>query len=213
MEHAAVTELPSGLVVDKAKMATLSAVDMAALFAQLYSPGQAKPVLIVESAGSFFTVRELLKQLDESGPNWGLICEKFGITISDEDRAALLRGNAVRAQIVAATKGLVAYTFAIVPAGWAVEDKISVKAGIVRRMLDAERGGYSIGLKTLERVWEGASKWWAKAEGAKRTVYDVRASGYNRTAEIGDYYVGIGCQRIERYELEQFALSQGWAFP
>lgn len=214
IEHAAVTVLASGLVVDKAKMGGLSAVDMAALFAQLYAPGQTKPVVIVESTGAFFTTRELLKQLDESGDHWGLICEKFGITISEDDRAALLRGNAVRAQIVEAAKGVNTYEFAKVRDGWSVEKNISIKTGVVRRLDQyGNAGGYSAGVKTLQKIWDGASKYWAKVEGARAHVYDIRASGYSRTANIYATSVQVGCQPIERFELEQLALHQGWAFP
>jgi hypothetical protein len=95
----------------------------------------------------------------------------------------------------------------------------------------AVRGSYKIKLSTLEKIWTRASRRWAKhwSDSAvntkgKRKSWVTTKKPYINGEDIAfgqegryiKYYansVNIGCQSISRYELEQFALSQGWAFP
>lgn len=214
-EHPAVTALTTTLVVDKTKIAKFDAAEATAFFKGLYTSG--KQVLIVESALGFFNTKGLISSLESGNPEWLLIAEHFGIPVSVADRVVLVRATAIRKEIadaVASIKPL--YTLAIVPDGWSVGTHLQLRANLIMRTKPNAEGDetrYAIGPKTLLTVWNAAYKFWANLPNAQRTVHRVRAGGgYVETATIYTDRVAIGCQTVRRYELEQIALANSWAF-
>lgn len=207
IEHKAVTVLNSGIVVDKSKLANLSSNELGTLMRECYTSGLV--VYMVDNSGLFFTSKNLIELLKSSDPRWILVTEKFDVILSAEDVRVMSRAMEIQNLILAAIKG--SYPFVDVPDGWSIKGNISLKGAIVRRVHPVN-GSYSIGVTALRNIWGVASLVWAEVEGAVRTVR-VRADGYDKSAVVFKGFVEVGCQNIQRYELEQFALSQSWEFP
>lgn len=202
------TVLNAGIVVDKTKLAALSAADVALELAQVYNQG--KIVVITENAHVFFGSKNLLDDLETGGGNWPLIIEQQGIEVCQSEVEVLQRATAIRRRILDAMKP--AYNFQEVPLGWSL-DRLQITTQLVRRLdHQGNRVGYSLGLKTAENVWNAAVAHWTDNT-KPNTMPGVKADGYNRTAVFHGTYIQIGCQRVERYEFEQLALHKGWAFP
>lgn len=220
MNHDAITNLPSGLVVDKSKLQNLDAAEMSAFFAQAYA--QQKPVVIVESKFAFFNSKRLLEELEKNGSAWRLIAEHFNIELSEDEILTLNIANGIRERIAETVKAIKSpYALVPVPKDWSLRENILMDQQSVRRMrvYYGDQGfgnlstGYSIGVRALERLWKAASAYWAEAEGAINTLSDVRAGDYRKTATFYPKYINVGCQNIARFEIEQIALAKGWEFP
>jgi hypothetical protein len=100
------------------------------------------------------------------------------------------------------------YTFAKIPAGKALTDILSLKKTSIFR------GSYQIGYKTAKKVWEHARDYWKSVDQGKQfaapNLY-ISASGYhNKNVVVFNDRIEIGCQRIERWVVEQLAVNQGW---
>lgn len=99
------------------------------------------------------------------------------------------------------------YTFADIPPSFKLTNYSFTKTKV-------SRAGYYIGTKSLEKIWLAASKVWA-GRANKLLISEVQAYSSYRYVEFTNEKntIRIGCQNIQRHELEQVALHLGWEFP
>lgn len=207
-----ITELNSGIVVDRNGLNKLKTADLAAVLSDIYSKG--KPVRIEDNVRAFFGNTNLFRALEANADGLNLILEQRGVVLSDLQKAVIsdfweLKLN-VQDQLDLLAPPVPSYQFAEVPEGWSVDTHIKFLSKSVKRAKG--NTDYTIGYKTLEKVWDHAAAVWTNNKKDRR-LSDVQAGGYYRDVHVQDDRVDIGCQRVQRYELEQVALKQGWKFP
>jgi hypothetical protein len=223
-EKVALHDLPSGFVLDRNLLLGMNAKNIATTIEAIRSQ-LAKSLTVVDSATTFFTSENMLKLIKTNDDDYKLIAEKTGVEVRDEDVDAIRRVENI---INAMKPPTPPYTFYAVPEKWSVGGDLVMTLGAsptVRRKPGNSQGlsyDYSISLKQLNRVWVSASRVWLKNAASAEpinvntvfnTVSGVRVAGYSETARIQDGYVRLGCQNVQRYELEQLALHLGWDFP
>lgn len=210
-----ITELNSGIVVDRAGLNKLKTVDMAATLAETYAKN--KPVVLVDNVKQFFGNTNLFRALEGNADGLDLILEQRGIELTQDQKDLVVNFNNLKAyiqdQIAALTPPPPPYPFADVPDGWDVDEYIKINTNTIRR-LKGRGTDYSIGMKACKNLWDWIAPYWAgNVSRLGHRDHYVRASGYSNYAEPYKDKVEIGCQTIQRHELEQVALKMGWAFP
>lgn len=211
--------LASGLVLDRSVLVTQTVAELDATVATLRaSANSKKPVTVIENGATFFTSGNMLDIIKSGGQNYKLIAEKAGVTLRDEDVQAIITAEATKKAIEKSMiPPLPPYTFAAIPAGWSVKSDLDFSTGkntTVRRTRTNNAGngvGYNISLLQLKRVWAIAAPRWQTGTG--NSSLSVTAHGTYRTVYIRASSAEIGCQTVQRYELEQLALHLGWDFP
>lgn len=207
-----VTELRAGIVVDRAGLNKLKTEDMAVALSDIY--GRGKTVLIMDNVRGFFSNANLFRALEGRADGLDLILEQRGIELTQDQRDLVVNFNNLKAyindQIAALTPPPPPYPFADVPDGWSVETHIKFQTKQIRRAQGIT--DYSVGYKTLERIWTHSAAYWA-GNSRDRRLNGVQAGGYRPDVQVNDNYIEVGCQTIQRYELEQVAVARGWEFP
>lgn len=200
--------------LDHSVLKRMGADEMTAAMLQFYHAEY--PPVVVDNLRTFFSLSNLEKELIEPGTWVPFLLAERGIQVTPEEIETLMRATAIRKRLLEAAReaGGVDYPFARVPDGWVFDDVIEVKTNTVRRKTGDT--GYSIGHKSLLKVWKAVSPVWAGFR--KRDEVDlgyVDASGYRgRSVSFDrDGNVKIGCQTIQRFELEQVAVHMGWDMP
>lgn len=204
-----VTDLQSAVVVERGPLSELKADAMAQALSDIYSRG--KPVMIVDSAQKFFSARHLVSVLDDPSKAdlLPVLLEKRSISLTQADQLAISSYHDFKQRLIhAIASSKETYQFAYVPDGWVLKDRILFQSKTIRRV----DGHHTIGYRALRQLWDAASKYWAGIVDHPELPY-VRAGGYTRQAEIKRDKVVIGCQTIQRFELEQAALHLEWDFP
>lgn len=209
-----VTELNAGIVVDRAGLNKLKTQEMAVALAEIY--GKGKTVMIMDNVRGFFSTANLFRALEGNTEGLDLILEQRGITLTEDQLDLVTNFNNLKAyindQIAALTPPPPPYPFADVPDGWEFEARIRVTTNTIRRI--GRNSDYSMGIKTARALWDWIAPYWAgNVASLGRREHYVRAAGYSNYAEPFKNHIDIGCQTIQRYELEQLALQQGWEFP
>lgn len=208
-----IIETPTATLIDRALMVKLPADALAKTLATVYRDG-AKPVVFIDDGRTFFSLKNLETAIETNGSDLSVLLAYHEINLSQDDLAAIERARKVQAYIREAVEAKREasrpdYPFAKIPAGWIIEEKLTINTRTITRI-----GGdwYTIGAKAAQRLWDHAAPKWA---GVVRNLehMTLRASGYNNSVNVYETYIQVGCQRVERYELEQLALSQGWDFP
>lgn len=209
-----VTELNTGIVVDRAGLNKLKTDEMATSLAEIY--GKGKTVMIMDNVRGFFSNANLFRALEGNAEGLDLILEQRGIELTEDQKDLVTNFNNLKAyindQIAALTPPPPPYPFATVPEGWDVETHIKFTTNTIRRI----KGGtdYAIGIKACKNLWDWVAPYWAgNVDSLGRRSHYVRASGYGNYAEPDRTSIDIGCQTIRRHELEQVALKMGWDFP
>jgi hypothetical protein len=204
-----VTDLDSAVVVERGPLSELKADAMAQALADIYARG--KPVMIVDSAQKFFSARHLVSVLDDPSKSdlLPVLLEKRGISLDEADQLAIFSYHRFKQKLIESiASSKENYQFAAVPDGWDLKDRILFQSKTIRRA----DGSHTIGYRALRQLWDAASKYWAGIVDQPESPY-VRAGGYNRLGEIKRDKIVIGCQSIQRFELEQAALHLEWDFP
>ena len=206
-------KLTAGTVVDRQLLNKVKSEDLAAVMASIYAD-PTKQVIVVDNVTQFFSTKNLVTALDTNASELPLILEHRGITLNDDDIDVVRQFSEVKQhvldRIAALTPPPPPYEFAAVPADWEIDDRIKFNQSSVRRMNDTS---YSISHKMLREVWDACRRHWAGIKKCRRRDVYVRASGYSNYLEVSDTHIDIGCQRIQRFELEQVALRLGFDFP
>ena len=210
-----ITELNTGVVVDRAGLNKLKTEDMAGTLAEIY--GRGKQVVIMDNVRGFFSNANLFRALEGNAEGLDMILEQRGITLTQDQLDLVTNFNNLKAyindQIAALTPPPPPYPFTDLPEGWELEEHIKFNTNTIRRIRG--RGpDYAIGIKACRNLWDWIAPFWAgNVSSLSRREHYVRAAGYSNYAEPHKNSVEIGCQTIQRYELEQVALKQGWDFP
>lgn len=71
------------------------------------------------------------------------------------------------------------------------------------------RDGYTMSDKQAKRIWDAASAFWGGIVESPE-VFSGRYDGYARTVTIYRDYISVGCQTVNRYEVEYIAEHYGW---
>lgn len=202
-------------IVNRLALVKLKGDEMARVMIEA-SNDPTKPVRVIDNMSAFFSDDALFAAMEFNSPELKLIAEFRGIKFADEDLFVLSKvvdlKDRVAADLLAMVPPLPPYQFGVAPKDWSLEtsDITIGKTRIYRK----GRSEYCIGHKTLERVWNALSKKWAAGEHNSRHVMNVSAGGYHsRDVRLEHDVVRIGCQSIQRYELEAVALQLGWDFP
>lgn len=207
-----ITELNSGIVIDRPALNKLKTQDMAARLAEIYAKN--KPVVLVDNVAQFFGNTNLFRALEGNTDGLALILEQRGIELTEDQQAIIVNFNNLKGyiqdQIAALTPPAPPYPFADVPEGWSVETHIKFNTKQIKQA--RSNTDYAIGYKTLEKIWNHAAKVWTGKSQVRR-LNGLQGAGYWGNADVHNNYIDIGCQRIQRYELEQVAVKLGWAFP
>ena len=211
-----ITEVGAASVVNRQLLNKLPTEELAATLAALYGK-EDHTVLIVDHPDQFFSTKNLMRELDTNGPGLHIILEQRGVVLTDEQRETIELFAHVKAsiedQLIALTPPPPPYPFADLPDGWNVDEYIKITTNTIRR-LKGRGTDYSIGMKACKNLWDWVAPYWAgNVASLGRREHYVRASGYSNYAEAYKNHIEIGCQTINRYELEQVALKQGWDFP
>jgi hypothetical protein len=215
------THLRSGVVVDKARLNLLAVDKTAEALSTAYASG--KPVIFVDRAELFFTARNLIAGIKGEFDNWNLIAEHFQITIADTDLQVINEAVSCIKRISLAVDSLKPqYPFMPIPDDWSVETHIKVGTQSIGRIKDhhltGNTGGYKIGVRQAKKLWDIAGPSWFKSgfgsssAGLADTTI-LADGGYTKNCVIYRSSIRAGCQTIQRFELEQVALQQGWPFP
>lgn len=212
--------LNAGMVLDRSVLVGQTVEEMKATVATLRaSANSRKVVTVIENGALFFTAANMLDIIKSGGDTYRLIAEKAGVTLRDEDVQAIITAEATKKAIEASmVPPIPPYVFSQVPANWSIKTDLAVTNGArqsVKRRRANSMGNstaYSISVMQLKRIWAVAAPLWQTKTGTP-TIPDVRAEGYSRGAVVRESRVEIGCQTIQRYELEQLALHLGWDFP
>lgn len=210
-----IIETSTATLVDRSRMAKLSGEALAAAMAQAYQGPKAKPVVFIDDAKTFFSLKNLETAIETNTADLPILLAYHEIVLVPEDFAAIERARAVQTYIRTAVEAKrealrPVYPFGSIPAGWTVEDKLDISTRSIKR-----KSGewYNIGLRGAARLWEMAGPHWATGVAGRSDAFITRASGYSNSTYVYDTYAQVGCQRVERYELEQLALHMGWEFP
>lgn len=201
-------------IVDRTAMNKMPSDELGRLMVDLVTGGS--KVTFVDSAATSFSLKALEKAIETNDAMLPALLEYHEIYLTPADLAAVVRAREIQATVreaVAARREALRpdYVFAPIPAGWAVDTHLTIGTRLIRRIIGPVQY-YTIGVKACQRLWEHSSKYWA---GEVKHLPDlrVRASGDAVWAVVSKESVQLGCQRIERHELEQVALAQGWTFP
>ena len=200
--------------VDHAQLKRMGADEVTAVLG--HANAEASRVVVVDSLRGFFSLKNLEETMLEAGTHLRDLLANRGVELAEDDLLVLQRAFALRERLMGAAEANsgIDYKFQAVPEGWVLEDSIAIGKTSMYRKADSD---YSIGVKTLNRIWDRVAPIWAESDGEsypRGNLISVTASGYNRAARLnrnGD--VEIGCQTIKRFELEQIAAHLGWEFP
>jgi hypothetical protein len=198
----------SGTVVDRTMFNALSNEKLAETMAELTKEGEPTPIF-VPNTSEFFSRANLSKELLNQGPFLGMLLEKWGITVSDAELQLIKDFNALKVELTARIDvHKPAYPFAKVPEGFTIEGQFKVTRAGIRRL----NGSYSVTQAGLKKVFNKAVKAWAE-EKIPSSIRDMQIGGSWRDVTFSMTGVRIGCQSVDRYELEQMGLHLGWEFP
>jgi hypothetical protein len=203
-------ELTTGIVIAKSDILNATTAEISTFINDAIL--DQNPVMVVDSIQQFFSAKNLDKAIQDGDvTSIRMIAEKRGFEVTQDELIRIVNFKSFRTELAARERSIpLKYEFAEVPAGWTVDNELSItKRGVYRKKGSS---GYTIGIKTLENLWNAASKVWSNDADAVNAI-DVRASGYTHTASIGSKDITIGCQTIKRFELEQLAVNQGWKIP
>jgi len=209
-----ITKLNAGTVVDRAGLNKLKTEEMATTLAELYKD-PAVTVLIVDNVQQFFSVKNLMAALDDNSPALPMLLEQKGITLTEEDIDTVRQFSEVKQHILDTLEAnkppVPPYPFADVPDGWSVATHVTFGKNFIRRTKgDSDHRATP---NTVRRLWNYAATRWAAGRDGRSVMDQQSYNGYYKNAEVYADHVQIGCQRFERYELEQLAVHMEWDFP
>lgn len=204
-----VTVLKAGTIIDRNKLNRLKADEMNTVLAGAYANGAT--VHIIDNVSAFFSDQALFTALRQNDASLPLILEQRGLTVSEEDSFIVEKFVALEARLRTDLLALIPpappYPFATVPDDFDIETDIIISDRRIRRKAN---GGHSITPKMLQEMWAAAVAYWT---GNSRETTHYSRADYGTTCYINEDSIRVGCQTIQRYEIEQVALKLAWTFP
>lgn len=203
------------VLVDREHLNKLDSAELAATLQEVYS-NTGKKIVFIDSALKFFGFNALETAIKTTDENLPILLEHHEIRLTSEDLATIKRANELQDYMLEAFNAKreasrPAYPFANAPKDWKLEDRIVFTSQLIKRAA-AYDAGYTLGLKTARSIWDRAATVWSGNTNRVDSL-TVRVAGYNKSCYFYATYIDIGCQRIERHELEAVALHLGWEFP
>lgn len=213
MAKQALYVLVSGSVIDRSALIALPSTGVEQVIVQTRMAPL--PLVVVDTAESFFNGPNLIALLKAGDPKCKLIAERFEMKFNNDTVALIMRATEAEAQLLkAATPPVPPYPFAVVPEGWTTA-KLSIGPTQIKRKAENAQGdgtGYSLTPEQVQKVWKTASTRWAA--GKTSVNADKLVKDHNtRYISVYNDRVAVGCQTIRRYELEQLAKHKDWQFP
>jgi hypothetical protein len=207
-------ELKSAIVIERSLFEEKNDVISEFIYDKMSS---SSGVIVVDKLSTFFskTNFESLMHRASVEKDWALklraIGEKRGFAISVDTMNAIANFANLKRELIGELFQInsaigSSYELADVPKNWNIETAFKFNKTTV------SNGNYSIGYKTAEKIWNIVSPIWAGSVLPTKRQY-VTIGSYSRHLEIHKDQVGIGCQTVKRFEVEQIALKMGWAFP
>ena len=196
-------ELSTHVIVQRAEVTEQK--DLTSFMNTLANTG--KKILVVDSYTRFFSVKNLFASMDSGDfESLGIIVEKNDIDMSSHDWSLIRAYNDLRDKLNLALKPK--YEFKEVPSNWSIETSFKINKTTMTR------AGHTIGIKTAKKVWDQVSKhWFDNKEKTQIVIRDLSIANYYRDVTATPSEVKIGCQTIDRYEIEQLAIHMNWDFP
>ena len=204
------------LIVDKSAMGRMDDCQLTDFLAAV-SQAPARTIRVVPNIKQFVSKKSLTDALIEGNGNItevSTLAAYIGASVSDSDAVLIMNFHRLKQRLLEqhdtfTKKNAPTYPFAKIPDAWDIERELVFGKSYISR---TNGGSYTIGYKTLQSIWNTARPYWGDASGKCPKNLSIRASGCSRFASIKRDQVEIGCQRIQRYELEQVALRLGWDF-
>lgn len=200
-------------MVDRAGLNKLPTDKLQETLKDLY----AHNVIIVDNVRQFFSRKNLETSMNEGSDHLDLLFEYHKIDVSDADVIFMDKFYQIKKNIIDtlnAKNPVPSYPFCPVPDGWIFDEQIVVNKTTIRRK---SVSNFSAGHKGLQTLWEQASKYWAKnSDFDDKQIRELAyrsLGGYNYNPIVYANRIKFGCQKIDRYELEQLAVHMGWTFP
>lgn len=199
--------LAAGLVLDRSVFIGQNVAEMHATIVALRGAPK-KSFTIIENGATFFTAANMLELIKANDDGYKLIAEKAGVAVTEDSIRAIQIAEVTSALIKKAMiPPIPPYPFAKTPDGFTgIDQKFEICNG--GKSLRRVNGHHTLGLVLAQLIWRYLSAAWA--------INKVAEDKYFREHRVcqrqGDLY-RIGCQEINRYEIEQIALWQGWKFP
>jgi hypothetical protein len=206
-----ILKLSKAVVVERSIVEKRKTEELTKTLAEIYS--YQLPVKFVENLKQFFSNKNAAKCLEDQSlhEDLYLILENKSFTLTQEEMNVIKAYHELKTRILGGT--IDTYDFATVPVGWSVDKNLSIsKRSGNPHIISRKSASYSIGVKALSKIWNLASKYWS-GHTKEDTLSSVPASGRYNFVRINKDHILIGCQRIERYELEQLAVYLEWDFP
>lgn len=209
---AALHVLTAGLVLDRSVFIGQSAAEMNTTLTTLRGISSKKALTVIESGLVFFTAANMLQLIKSGNQDYRLIAEKAGITLNERDVQTIVAAEISKKVIEAAmTPPIPPYPFKPVPDGFVASEKFELTNNnrSIRRVGTAALE-YRVSVAGAQRLWAYLSESWVKGRVPASQYMNVGSE--RRIVQEGDM-IRIGCQNVQRFEIEQIALWQGWKFP
>lgn len=203
--------LTAGLVLDRSVFVGQTVAEMQSTLVAIRSAPK-KSITVIENGATFFTAANMLDLIKADNDHYKLIAEKAKVTLRDEDVTAIKTAEAAKKAIEASMiPPIPPYPFRPVPEGFVASQKFELtNNNRSLRRVGAVAYEYRVSLAGAQRLWNSVSKYWVKGQTVPSQYMNVGSE--RRIVQEGDT-VRIGCQNVQRFEIEQIALWQGWAFP
>jgi hypothetical protein len=178
----------------------------------------ALPAEFQSNISATYSRAALLNAINNNTENLADLCEFYSIDFSDEYATTMRKFFDMRKHLLEMAETacpLPPYPFATRPSGFNIVNEVVIfgKLDAKNRKIRRTSGAaYLIRENTLKRVWKNASEFWAGNVKQPKNL-EISADGYYRTTSIYTNQLKIGCQTIERYELEALAEHLKWDFP
>lgn len=198
--------LNAGMVLDRSVFVGQTVSEMQATIAAVRSAPK-KTVTVIENGATFFTAANMLTLIKANDDGYKLIAEKAKVTLRDDDVQAIKTAEAAQKAIEASMiPPIPPYPFATTPDGFDIRKKFGVCNG--GKSLRRIGGHHTLSLLQAQLIFRYMAEAWIN-----NRLVDSKYFRDHRVYSLGNGAYRIGCQEAQRYEIEQIALWQGWAFP
>lgn len=198
-------KLSKNIVVDSTQLKKLSAEDIGKNMQDILSHGL--DVTYVDNIPDFIKVKSILSDL-YSGKDITLRLEAILGEVTEDTIKKLTKYTNAHKDILNIIESIPKpkWDFQNVP-----KDGID-KYHVTKSHVSRHSHTHKIAIKTLEKIWNWVSNMIADEVTESKTSYNISKT-YRIVWNVTQKNITIGCQNIQLWEIEQFALKFGWEFP